>query len=647
MVWTKIDGGYIVYNDVIAFTVTGSGVDSDVIPPTNIVFNNGTLSLDANIDTANLHVLGVTPEDTIKIGENTYKWSDVDGDTSNGYELEYVAPPEPEPPVYTLDGGGNYVELPDGGYKLYDNTSSYSLVSGNFDVDRISIQDGQLVLSEGIDTANLHVLGVTPEDTIKIGENTYKWSDVDGDTSNGYELELVEKFSDLPNGGKYAIIQGKFVVTDGQETFTLIMGTLDIDTVGVKNGKLLIFPGVDINSIHVVGVAEGDTIQIGKDIYKWENTDLTTEGYELVLVPQSPWEKTESNIIYQGTSANYTIFGSAVVFDTVNNTPTNVSVIGGELKFDDAIDVNNLHVIGTEENSTIQIGNNWYKWVDLDNSPDNGLELQPLYEEDIDGFVYDFDGKQFTVEGGMSSSVTIDQLNEGVTFNADGKLTFSGDIVSSLDGIHIQGLESGSVVNVAGEDYTLLNADNDMANGYELVGGTNDAFNWKWSNRNRPANSQIWRHYINDTPDIKVQGVSARPNFDQQSSTLTLIGTEISSVANSTDTTIQLSGDIEGRLSAGALFTTKNGIVGGDATSYIYLDGILYVMYGSISGLSGKFEFTLANQHLNITSGNLDVNNAVVTGDAIATVSISNKNFSVRGNKLVKSAFSKRRAIRL
>ena len=654
VVWHKIEGGYIVSNDAITFTLTGSGVDSDTIPPVNVTLQNGALAFSANTDVANLHVKGVVAGESIQIGDNTYTWENLDGNSDNGYELKIVEPTRPlpgggtyypieigyvvsdpeatftltgdsfdfdhisvqngklvlqegiditnlhvlgvergtsiqiggdtyrwvdvdsnpsngfeleyVPEIHTLEGGGNYTTLPGGGYELFDDTSSYSFVGGDMDVNHISVQDGKLVLSEGIDTSSVHIIGVNAQDTLQIGEDTYRWVDVDDNPSNGLELEYIGKFVDLPEGGKYAIIDGKFVVTDGKETFTLILGTVDINDIGVKNGKLVILPGIDIDSIHAVGVTSGDTIQIGNDVYRWTDTDTNSEGYELVLVPKTNWEKNNGSVIYQNGETSYTLYGSAVEFDSIQNVPLNVSVVGGKLEFDPNISVGDIHVIGVEENSTIKIGENYYKWSNVDNDATNGLELTVLEEPEI--FEYDFDGKKFTVEGGINSDVTVEQLNEGVDFDENGKLIIGKDIITSVDGFHIQGLKSGSVVDVNGEDYTLMDTDNNLDNGYELVGGTDDAFDWKWSNRNKPAEPQIWRHYTNNTPDIKVQGVSARPVYNLQTHTLTLLGDEINSITNSTNVELTLAGHALGKLSAGSMFSLKNGLVSDNANSY-------------------------------------------------------------------------------
>ena len=109
---------------------------------------------------------------------------------------------------------------------------------------------------------------------------------------------------------------------------------------------------------------------------------------------------------------------------------------------------------------------------------------------------------------------------------------------------------------------------------------------------------------------------------------------------------MKLAGDLSGILSNGSMFSLKNGLVANDTESYVYLDGILYVPNGSISGLSGELEFTLVDKKLTLTSGNLNTDIALVAGSAIGAVSVSNKNFLVSGNKLVKNAFSKRRSIK-
>lgn len=636
--WHTIEGGYVYDKDGVAYTLLGSAFSSNDVIPSNVTISNGKISLSPEIDKPHVHVIGVTPNNTIQIGDETYKWDDIDT-TVDGYELVYV------PEVYALPGGGSYTTLTGGGAKIFDDQKSY-IIPSNFDAEHTSIQNGKLIFSSGIDTDDVHVIGVTEFDTIQIGDDIYIWVDADGNLENGYELEYVQKSIDLPNGGSYTTVKGGFALTDGTETFTLVSNNIDVDHIGVKDGTLEILPGANIDAIHVIGVTPNDTLQVGDDTYKWADTDANPEnGYELKLIPNTGWKMDGQDIIYNDGTVSYTVSGPDFTFDPDANAPTGVTIEGGQLKFDPSINTLNIHVKGVEENSVIQIGDNYYKWTNADGDTSNGLELTLL---DVpEGFEYDFDGKKFTVEGGIGSEITLEQLNQGVHFDENGKLIIGKDIVSSIDNIHIQGLESGSTVNVAGEDYTLMDTDNDLENGYELVGGTDDAFDWRWSNRNRAAEPQIWRHYTGNNADIKVQGVSARPTYNERAHTITLIGSEIASITNSTNANLKLAGDVTGVLSPNSMFSLKNGLVSAADGSYVHLDGVLYVPNGSITNISGNLEFTLINKKLTITSGNLDVDNAVVSGTAINSVSFANKNFLISGNKLIRNAFSKRRTIRV
>ena len=323
------------------------------------------------------------------------------GEPEKGLKLEYV------PPIESLPGGGSYYAI-EGGYLLFDDTGTTFTVFGDqLDTEHISVAEGRLVLQEGVDIDAIRVLGVSNESTIQIGTDTYRWINADDNPSSGYKLELVQEVYTLEGGGKYtALSNGGYKLFDDTASYSIVSGDFDIDHISVQNGQLVLNEGINVNNVHILGVKENDTIQIGDDTYKWVNADNdATNGLELSLVtiPEPEPEPEESEI-----------------------------------------------------------------------------------------FEYDFDGKTFTVEGGINSSLTVEQLNANVSLDKSGNLTIGKDIVSSINGVHIQGLESGAVVNVDGENYTLIDADNNLDNGYELVGGTDDMFDWKWSNRNKPINPQVY-----------------------------------------------------------------------------------------------------------------------------------------------------------
>ena len=638
--WSTIEGGYVFDNGDAAYTLIGSEFTSGNIIPNKVTIQGTEVSLSPSIDTSEVHIIGVTPNSTIAIGDDTYKWVDSDNNPDNGLELEYV------PEVHTIEGGGSYTTLTGGGYELFDDSNSYSIISDSFDADHISIHDGKLVIAEGVDTADVHIIGIEENSTIQIGDDTYKWVNSDNDLSNGYELEYVQKPVDLPDGGTYITVEGGYELSDGTGTFTVIGDNLDADHISIQDGELVLSPGIDINSVHVIGVEENSTIAIGDDTYRWKDTDNNPDtGYELVLIPNTGWAITPEGCVFSNDDTSYTISGSAITFDEDTNAPTNVSVVGGKLEFDPDIDTLNIHVIGVEKDSVVQIGEDYYKWTNADGEVDNGLELSKI---DVpEGFEYDFDGKKFFIEGGIDSEITLEQLNTGIDFDKDGKLIIGKDIVSSIDGVHIQGLESGSKVNIAGEDYTLIDTDNDLENGYELVGGSDDALDWRWSNRNRPADPQIWRHYNDNTTDIKVTGASSRPTYNQRAHTITIVGDEISSIINSTASTLKLAGDIKGVLSPNSRFSVKGGIVDGAEGSYVLIGDELFVPNGTINKISGDVEFTLTNKQLSILSGTLNVETATVSGSAITSVTYANKNFTVSGGKLIRNAVSRRRTIKV
>ena len=69
------------------YTLSGSAisVDDTGIVPTNVILSGRSLAFDPSIDTNNLHVIGVTENDTIIIGNKTYYWTDADNNIENGY----------------------------------------------------------------------------------------------------------------------------------------------------------------------------------------------------------------------------------------------------------------------------------------------------------------------------------------------------------------------------------------------------------------------------------------------------------------------------------------------------------------------------------------------------------------------------------
>ena len=169
--WATIDGGYVLSDDEAVYTLTGSAFvleDGDLVP-SNVSIQNGELVFSTGIDTGNVHVIGVNDGDTVKIGDTVYLWSDTDGNTTNGYELNVisnstdttitptVSPIDTMPAENTLSGGGRW-DTVEGGYIVGDDNMLVTLTGNFFDSDSISVQNGKLVFSAGVDTGSIHVI---------------------------------------------------------------------------------------------------------------------------------------------------------------------------------------------------------------------------------------------------------------------------------------------------------------------------------------------------------------------------------------------------------------------------------------------------------------------------------------------------------
>ena len=58
----------------------------------------------------------------------------------------------------------------------------------------------------------------------------------------------------------------------------------------------------------------------------------------------------------------------------------NISISDGVISLSPNIDVNNVHILGVDENSTISIGDKFYLFLDTDNDLSNGYELVEFYK---------------------------------------------------------------------------------------------------------------------------------------------------------------------------------------------------------------------------------------------------------------------------
>lgn len=684
--WSTIPGGYI-YNDTVdAITYTVTGIDN--LDHTSVI--NGDLTFSEGIDTGNIHVLGVESDATITIGEVMYKWVNADNDLSNGLELVVIVDdtdttitptvePEPTSPWSTIPGG----------YVYESDTVKYTLTGAAFTNghDVVTVTANGLVFNESVEAAQIHVIGVESDTTIQIGSNSYTWKDTDNDLTNGLELEIISANTDttitptlepepgatLPPG--WGTVEGGLTYTSDATVVTLTGVGPDAEyniPVAYQDGGFIFSDGVDTDGIHAIGVTESDTVQVASTVYIWTDRDNNPEnGLEITMItaptvePEptvtSAWSTIEGGWVYESDTVKYTLTGSAFA-----NGHENTMIDGGTLSFDTSIDTANVHVIGVESGTTIQIGTDTYTWTDLDNNMNNGLELKLVTSESSEttvtptlpggdtipgsdtvvgnGFSYDFDGVAFTLSGGINENVSIDDLNEKAKIEKTG-LEFGDGIISTLGGVHIQGLQSGTTVKVSGENYTLMDADGDLSNGYELVGGEADAYDWVRTNRSSGIyEPQIWRHQSHGVVDILVIGCTARPLYEN--GTLTLLGKDIKVISNESAPAFKVAGDVVGKLTTGVGYDIAVGIVNGAGTdSYIVIGGTLYVPNGIITGVSTDIQFTLSSSGaLIVTGGTLDVNNMVVKGNAVLSIDYDNKKYYVNVNTgtLVRNAWQRR-----
>ena len=70
------------------------------------------------------------------------------------------------------------------------------------------------------------------------------------------------------------------------------------------------------------------------------------------------------------------------------------------------------------------------------------------------GFKYDWDGVQFEMEG-FKENVTLDELNEGATFDND-LLTIREELIPDYHQVRVAGLPKGSGVKIGEEVYRVI-----------------------------------------------------------------------------------------------------------------------------------------------------------------------------------------------
>ena len=639
--YTTIEGGYVLNGDGSQYTLIGSSIDSD-----NIYIKNGNIGFEPEVDTSILHIMGVDADSTIKIGDTDYKWINADDNLDNGLELvsissgEDTVTPDPtipggddtvqpdptvpggdetiQPEPVTLSGGGTYYNV-DGGFVLNDGNSQYTLMGDTLDTEHIAVKDGNIVFSEGINPAAIHVMGVVENDTISIGKAVYKYENTDNISSNGLELVLVDSgedtvqpeptipggdetipggdeptvqpepvFQDLVNGGKYATIEGGYLVAGETAQYTLMGDTLDTEHVSVKDDNLVFSEGINPAAVHVMGVEKDSTIEVGTKVYKYGNTDnMSSNGLELILVSDSA---------------------------TVQPEPT---IPGGD--------------------ETIPGGD--------ETIPGGDDTVQPEPGDSVNGFQYDFDGKSFTVSGGLKDDLTENDLNENAVFDGE-SLTLGGGTVSDVNDVHVQGLDENSTIDVEGEKFVLKDADNNPDNGLELVGPTSDVYGWKFANRS-VANyeSQIWKHTTDGVEDIVVVGCTARPSINNN--TLTILGENIKVITNAARDPITIdSQSITGELAKGVTWDSETGIKTGLGTkSYVLSNNTLYIPKAYVTHVTGPINWELNKGTLNIIEGEIEISKTIAKGSTISSIKYKNKTYyvNVKTGKLVPNAWQKKK----
>ena len=82
----------------------------------------------------------------------------------------------------------------------------------------------------------------------------------------------------------------------------------------------------------------------------------------------------------------------------------------------------------------------------------NAWKIKPVFDK----YIYNFDGVSFTMEG-FKTNVTLDELNEGATYD-DEVLTVDPSLIPDVADVRIDGLPSGMGRVVIGtQAYSLLN----------------------------------------------------------------------------------------------------------------------------------------------------------------------------------------------
>ena len=111
-------------------------------------------------------------------------------DEGNEIELPETDPDATTPTSnsVTLSGGEVWTTIPSG-YTIQDSNAVYTLIGSAFDYNppEVSLQAGTLVFGTGIDTLNVHAIGVDPGATIQVGTDIFVCQNTDDNMDNGYE----------------------------------------------------------------------------------------------------------------------------------------------------------------------------------------------------------------------------------------------------------------------------------------------------------------------------------------------------------------------------------------------------------------------------------------------------------------------------
>ncbi len=502
--WSAVDGGYAFNNEI---TVTGiSSYDTINVIDGGLNFVDSAASTNADI-----HILGT---DKVSVAGAAVTLYDGDGNTVNGSELVPAPAPEVVTGWQTISGGFTYLDATTEGAAAFTVTGYTTDANADGIPDAISYDSvSGLTFGDGFTTTDaeaIHVIGDV-SGTVEIGGVTFAWGDGDSVADNGLELiaqaaPTVEPTPEVVTG--WATIDGGFTyldaTTEGAAAFTVTGYTTDEDGVlgpdGISydsvSGGLVFADGfstTDAEALHVVGVTEGATVEIGGVTFAWGDGDSVADnGLELIAqtapeptVPASAWTATADGFTYDDGQSQFTIAGYTTDADA-NGEPDAISVSAGVLTFGDGFsttDAAAIHVLG-DVSGTVEIGGVTFAWGDADSDASNGLELiaqtpEPTvpasnWTATADGFTYDDGTAQFTIAGYTTDA---DANGEPDAISVAGGALVFGDGFSTTDAaaIHVLGnVTEGATVAIGGSTFTWGEYDSDTSDGLELtiVGGS-------------------------------------------------------------------------------------------------------------------------------------------------------------------------------